>query len=211
MLSIQSLSERTFSSKSAIHRLCKKVGFEGFNELKVKLAKDLVEVNQVDNQIDINFPYNAVDSHQVIANKLLNLYENIIQDTYQSINLEELHQCMLLLHQAQFIDIYTNGHNMNVAENFQDKIRIIGRQVSCPKSSYEQRMTAVTANEHHVAIIISYLLKATCVPSVIEILKSKKVKIILIGRVGNTIPRANIDHYLYISDLEHFRNRISQF
>ncbi|MFT8351054.1 hypothetical protein [Clostridium saccharoperbutylacetonicum] len=31
ILSIQQLSERTFVSKSAIHRFCKKIGMDGFN------------------------------------------------------------------------------------------------------------------------------------------------------------------------------------
>lgn len=210
-ISIQGLSEKTFASKSAIIRFCKKVGFEGFNELKVKLAKDLVEESKKTGHIDVNFPFIASDSHQNIANKLLNLYEATIEDTYQSIHLEEFNECVNLLYEADVIDIYTHGHNMNVAENFQDKMRAIGRKVTCPESNYDQRMTAVTSNENHVAIIISYSGKATFLPAIIEILKSKKVKIILIGRLGNTISHSSIQHYLYISDREHLRNRISQF
>ena len=53
--SIQSLSEKTFASKSAIHRFCKKIGFEGFNDLKVKIAKDLVEESKGVPHIDVNF------------------------------------------------------------------------------------------------------------------------------------------------------------
>ncbi|MFQ7174456.1 MAG: hypothetical protein ACLRQF_21880 [Thomasclavelia ramosa] len=66
--------------------------------------------------------------------------------------------------------------------------------MTCPKSAYDQRMTAVSSNERHVAVIISYSLKATFLPSVIDILKDKKVEIILIGRLGNRfrISRFNI-------------------
>lgn len=209
--SIQSLSENTFASKSAIHRFCKKIGFEGFNELKVKIAKDLVEESKGGQHIDVNFPFTHTDNHQMIANKLLNLYETTIEDTYQSINFHEFNECVNLLYKADYIDIYTHGHNMSVAENFQDKMRAIGRKVMCPKSAYDQRMTAISSNEHHVAIIISYSLKATFLPSIIDILKKKKVKIILIGRLGNTIPYQSIQYYLYISDRENLRNRISQF
>ena len=209
--SIQSLSEKTFASKSAIHRFCKKIGFEGFNDLKVKIAKDLVEESKGVPHIDVNFPFTALDNHQTIANKLLNLYETTIEDTYQSINLEDFNEFVKLLYEADYIDIYTHGHNMNVAKNFQDKMRAIGRKVTCPKSAYDQRMTAVSSNERHVAVIISYSLKATFLPSVIDILKDKKVEIILIGRLGNKIPYQSIQHYLYISDRENLRNRISQF
>lgn len=210
-LSIQELSNRTFVSKSAIHRFCKKVGLEGFNELKIKLMQDLTQKEKGESNIDVNFPFLSEDSHQQIADKLLDLYKTSIQDTYNSIDLKVLNQCVKLLHKAKYIDIYAHAHNINVAENFQDKMRILGRKVSCPKSIYEQRATAVTSNDTHVAIILSYSGKATFLPSIIELLYHRKVKVILIERAGNNVSYPHINHYLYISDRELLRNRISQF
>lgn len=132
-LSIQKLSENTFVSKSAIHRFCKKIGIDGFNELKVKLTQDIAEENSENNQIDVNFPFKQNDSQGIIAKKLLKLYETSITDTYNSIDVEKLNKAVIALHNADIIDIYTNGHNINAAENFQDKMRTIGRMVNCPK------------------------------------------------------------------------------
>lgn len=211
MLSVQELSEKTFVSKSAIHRLCKKIGVDGFNELKVKLVQDILDEGKDKNEIDVNFPFLAQDSQGIIARKLMKLYEASIMDTYHSINVEELHQVAALLHHAEVIDIYTHAHNINVAENFQDKMRSIGRMVNCPKSAYEQRCTALASNKKHVALVLSYSGKATFLPSIVEILYQNKVEIIRIGRVGTSVISNHIKHHLYISDLENLTNRISQF
>lgn len=124
-LSIKELSERTFVSKSAIHRFCKKVGIDGFNELKVRLAQDVIEESKYENQIDVNFPFAPSDSQRLIAKKLLKLYETSINDTFNSIDVEELNKSVVLLHNADIIDIYTHAHNINVAENFQDKMFVL--------------------------------------------------------------------------------------
>ncbi|HIG0358590.1 TPA: MurR/RpiR family transcriptional regulator [Clostridium sporogenes] len=210
-LSIQKLSEKTFVSKSGIHRFCKKIGINGFNELKVKLAQDIAEENREGNQIDVNFPFESSDNQRIIAKKLLKLYEASIADTYNSIDLEELNKSVKLLHNADIIEIYTHAHNINVAENFQDKMRAIGRIVNCPKSFYDQRCTATASKKNHVAIILSYSGRATFLPSIIEILHKKEIQIIWIGRLGKSVESNYIRHNLYISDRENLRNRISQF
>ncbi|MBC2397840.1 MurR/RpiR family transcriptional regulator [Clostridium tetanomorphum] len=211
-LSIQNFSEKTFVSKSAIHRFCKKIGVDGFNELKVKLVQDIIiEEGKEENQIDVNFPFTSNDSQGIIAEKLLKLYEASITDTYKSIDVEKLNKSVVLLHNADIIDIYTHAHNINVAENFQDKMLAIGRIVNCPKSSYEQRCTATASNRKHVAIILSYSGRATFLPSIVEILHKKGTEIIWIGRVGTSVVPNYIKHHLYISDRENLRNRISQF
>ena len=45
-MSIVELADNVHISKSAVHRFCKKVGFAGFNELKVAIAKELVKVDR---------------------------------------------------------------------------------------------------------------------------------------------------------------------
>lgn len=210
-LSILKLSEKAFVSKATIQRFCKKIGIDGFNELKVKVVQDVIEESKRDNQIDVNFPFLHNDDQEIVIQKLRKLYEASIADTYNSINLLELNKSVKLLHSADNIDIYTHAHNINVAENFQDKMRAIGRIVSCPKSFYDQRCTATASKKNHVAIIISYSGKATFLPSIVEILNKKGIEIIWIGRLGKSIASNYIRHNLYISDRENLRNRISQF
>lgn len=79
----------TFVSKSLVHRFCKKLGLSGFNELKVKLAQEIDDVNKL-KQVDVNFPFSEQDSQKNIAEKLLHLYEDTVRDTHDFIDLDEL-------------------------------------------------------------------------------------------------------------------------
>lgn len=73
---IQNLEKEVFVSKPAIHRFCKKIGLNGFNDLKVELAKE--EKMEEKNWVDANVPFYEKDQSKEIANKLMDLYKSTI-------------------------------------------------------------------------------------------------------------------------------------
>lgn len=211
-LSVVELAERTYVSKSTIHRFCNKIGLKGFNELKVILAKDISEMRSDIEMIDVNYPFERKDGPQMIAKKLSKLYETAIYDTYDYMDFIELHKVAQLLHKAEVIDIYTHSHNMNVAENFQDKMLTTGKSsVECPKGFYKQRLTALASNSKHAAIFLSYSGKATFVKPILKVLYQKKVPVIYVGKSGGNLYPQYVTCALTISGRENLRDRISQF
>lgn len=210
-LSIQRLEERIHVSKSAVHRFCKKIGLKGFNELKVALARDLAERASENQMIDVNYPFGVQDTQREIAQKLLKLYEEAIRDTYHYIDPVEMQRVTHLLHRSRVIDIYTHAHNLNVAENFQDKMLTIGRTVNCPRSFYKQRLQVLASDSSHAALVLSYSGKATFIEPLIEMLHKKRIPVVLIGKAGSNLYPEHITHTLFISDKENLRDRISQF
>lgn len=208
---ILQLADSIAVSKSAVHRLCKKLGFNGFNELKVQLAENVAMLNKTTNVVDVNYPFEERDSQKMIAMKLLKLYETTIRDTYNYIDHLAMSKISRLLYNADVIDIYTHAHNLNPAENFQDKMLTIGRSVNCPRSFYEQRMRVLASDSSHVALIISYSGKATFIKTIIKKLHAKKIPIIFIGKAGSNLYPNCTTHYIAISDKENLRDRISQF
>lgn len=210
-MSIIELAQNTTVSKSAIHRFCKKIGLNGFNELKIAIVKDLSEKNSAIELIDVNYPFSKQDGPQLIAKKMIKLYENAIQDTYNYINFIEVQQVAYMLNKASIIDIYTHAHNMNVAENFQDKMLTIGKIVNCPKGFYNQRANVLASNENKIAIILSYSGKATFIKPIAKALYQKNIPIILIGKAGSNLYPQFIEYTLSISSKENLRDRISQF
>ncbi|MFR3429377.1 MAG: hypothetical protein ACLTTH_04350 [Holdemanella porci] len=57
-------------SKSAIHRFVKKIGFNGFNDLKVSIAKENADLLENNSYINVNYPFQAKDNPRQIAFKL---------------------------------------------------------------------------------------------------------------------------------------------
>lgn len=210
-LKIQELADILFISKSAIHRFVKKIGFNGFNDLKVSIAKEDADLLENNSYINVNYPFQAKDNPRQIAFKLLELYEKSIKDTFEYVDLDQIKAVSQLIDSADVVDIYTHAHNSNIAENFQDKMLTIGKSVNCPSSFYNQRLTVLASDKKHVAIILSYSGKATFILPIVKKLYEKGVKVIQIGKAGSNYYSQYVTHHLSISDSENNRDRMSQF
>lgn len=210
-LKIQELADILFISKSAIHRFVKKIGFNGFNDLKVSIAKENADLLENNSYINVNYPFQAKDNPRQIAFKLLELYEKAIKDTFEYVDLDQIKAVSQLIDSADVIDVYSHAHNSNIAENFQDKMLTIGRSVNCPSSFYNQRLTVLASDQKHVAIILSYSGKATFILPIVKKLYEKGVKVIQIGKAGSNYYSQYVTYHLSISDSENNRDRMSQF
>lgn len=210
-LKIQELADILFISKSAIHRFVKKIGFNGFNDLKVSIAKENADLLENNSYINVNYPFQAKDNPRQIAFKLLELYEKAIKDTFEDVDLDQIKAVSQLIDSADVIDVYTHAHNSNIAENFQDKMLMIGKSVNCPSSFYNQRLTVLASDQKHVAIILSYSGKATFILPIVKKLYEKGVKVIQIGKAGSNYYSQYVTYHLSISDSENNRDRMSQF
>lgn len=210
-LKIQELADILFISKSAIHRFVKKIGFNGFNDLKVSIAKENADLLENNSYINVNYPFQAKDNPRQIAFKLLELYEKAIKGTFEYVDLDQIKAVSQLIDSADVIDVYTHAHNSNIAENFQDKMLTIGKSVNCPSSFYNQRLTVLASDQKHVAIILSYSGKATFILPIVKKLYEKGVKVIQIGKAGSNYYSQYVTYHLSISDSENNRDRMSQF
>lgn len=210
-LKIQELADILFISKSAIHRFVKKIGFNGFNDLKVSIAKENADLLENNSYINVNYPFQAKDNPRQIAFKLLELYEKAIKDTFEYVDLDQIKVVSQLIDSADVIDVYTHAHNSNIAENFQDKMLTIGKSVNCQSSFYNQRLTVLASDQKHVAIILSYSGKATFILPIVKKLYEKGVKVIQIGKAGSNYYSQYVTYHLSISDSENNRDRMSQF
>lgn len=210
-LKIQELADILFISKSAIHRFVKKIGFNGFNDLKVSIAKENADLLENNSYINVNYPFQAKDNPRQIAFKLLELYEKAIKDTFEYVDKDQIKAVSQLIDSADVIDVYTHAHNSNIAENFQDKMLTIGKSVNCPSSFYNQRLTVLASDQKHVAIILSYSGKATFILPIVKKLYEKGVKVIQIGKAGSNYYSQYVTYHLSISDSENNRDRMSQF
>lgn len=210
-LKIQELADTLFISKSAIHRFVKKIGFNGFNDLKVSIAKENADLLENNSYINVNYPFQAKDNPRQIAFKLLELYEKAVKDTFEYVDLGQIKAVSQLIDSADVIDVYTHAHNSNIAENFQDKMLTIGKSVNCPSSFYNQRLTVLASDQKHVAIILSYSGKATFILPIVKKLYEKGVKVIQIGKAGSNYYSQYVTYHLSISDSENNRDRMSQF
>lgn len=209
--SIKEFARAASASVPSVHRFCKKLGLEGFKELKVELARASARRDSTAEPVDINFPFNTGDNAEAVARRMESVYETTLRDTQSLLDMEAMDCVAGLIAQADSVDIYTQSHNLYPAKMFCDRLLSAGKTATCFDGHEQQVRTALASNERHVAIAISYSGLADFLPRLFGILKERGVPTALIGTPRAERLHPGLTAYLHISDQESLQNRITQF
>lgn len=208
--SIKELAKVASCSVATVHRLCGKLGLEGFKELKVQMAR-AEAARAIAPQVDINFPFGPGWESDQVAASLENLYRETLAQTRDLMGEKNLDQAASLVLGARQVDIYTESHNLYPANMFVDRMLSIGREATCHESVERQMRTALASDGTHVALAISYSGTARAVQDILPILARQKVPVIFVGTPDAARRNPGLAVYLRISDAERYQGRITQF
>lgn len=151
MFSAQQLAEKVETSAAAVIRFSKKVGYKGFTELKVELAKDNSEPNQYFDEV-----INEDDNIKSLVDKTLNLNNKTLKKTYSLINYDNLDKAIKALIKCKSIYVFGVGTSGIVCNDFQQKLSRINKNVIHYIDPHIQLAAAAHITEEDVAIAISY-------------------------------------------------------
>src|SRR5277367_4537551 len=84
-LTVTELAERTNTSESTVVRLCQKIGYKGYQEFKIVLARDLVEPTH-----DIYAEVESGDALTTIKNKVFQANAQALRDTIEVLDDSDL-------------------------------------------------------------------------------------------------------------------------
>lgn len=209
-LSIKEFARQANVSVASIHRFCKKLGLEGFKELKVELMRAASRADSAP-EVDINFPFDATSSAQEISERMARLYETTLSETREILDPAQLDYAAKLILRAGTVDIYTGSHNLYPAGMFRDRLLSAGKSATCYSSIEAQVRTALASGPDHVAIVISYSGLAPNLKGILPILSSRHVPVIVIGTPYCARIHPGFAAYLTVSDHESMTHRITQF
>ncbi len=209
-LSIKEFARQANVSVASIHRFCKKLGLEGFKELKVELMRAASRADSAP-EVDINFPFDATSSAQEISERMARLYETTLSETREILDPAQLDYAAKLVLRAGTVDIYTGSHNLYPAGMFRDRLLSAGKSATCYGGAEAQVRTALASGPDHVAIVISYSGLAPNLKGILPILSSRHVPAIVIGTPYCARIHPGFAAYLTVSDHESMTHRITQF
>ena len=205
--STRGLAEATYTSPSTIIRLCKKLGFKGYEEFKEQYLKEIQYLDQQAGQINVNFPFSKDDNMMKTATKISLLYEETIQDTMSLLQYDSLKKAIALFKCNQNIYIFSAGTAINQAESFREKMLKIGKHVSISNNLNYQLYEAGCLAKGDVAIIISYSGETDKTVQVARECHKRSVPVIAITSFGDNTLSQYATCKLIISTKENmFRN-----
>lgn len=210
-ISIKEFAQASCASIASIHRFCKKLGLEGFKELKVELARSLAARGDKTEPVDINFPFAASERAHTIAPRIELLYETTLHETRELLDAAQLDRAAELLAQARTVDIYTQSHNLYPAQMFCDRLLSAGHEATCHEGFERQVRTALMSDSRHAAVAISYSGYAQNLMRLLPLLAERDTPVVFVGTAYAAGKHPGLAAYLHVSDRESLHNRITQF
>lgn len=208
-VSIKEFARAAHVSIASVHRFCKKLGLEGYKELKVEVARTLAA--RAGAGVDVNFPFGAGEPPERIVSQMGSLYAATIRTTRDVVGEEDLARAAELLTQARRCGVFTQSHNLYPARMFCDRMVSVGRDAFCHETIERQYQAALGLGESDVALVISYSGLAPEIPVRLRILASRGVPVIFVGTQAACERHPGLDTYLRLADLEDAHDRITQF
>lgn len=210
--SLQEIADATYTSKAAVVRFAKALGFSGWKEFLKAFWEEQSYQEQHYTDIDANYPFDADSSRQDIINQLCSLQVESLLDTADLLDGAPLAECAELLLRSRRIAMFGLNPNLTLAELFQRKMLSIGRQVELP-SMGDSGLLAHSLTAEDCAVIISYSGNSIRHGplSVLPALEERGVPVIALTSVGDNLLRQRADYTLSISSYERLYSKISTF
>lgn len=156
-MTIEELAKATYTSHSAIIRLCKKLGFTGFKEFRLELGREVHQLlAQFDQTIDANFPFSEQDDGATIAKKMAELSIQAVKKTQLQIEDQPLDTIAEKLTQAQRIFVFAKGDSQITARKFQNKLVKLNKFLILAEEYSDSSWNAANLTKEDCAVFISY-------------------------------------------------------
>jgi len=167
-LPVTELAERAEASEASVVGFCKKLGYQGFHDLKFVLAEEVFSSSS-----DIHEEIDSHDDVPVTIKKVFNTSIQTLKDTMNILDPSALEAAARTILQAERILIVGTGISGMVAEDFWMKLFRINRNVSFHNNQTTMKMAAAVAKAGDVVVAISH---SGSTKAVIETLKMAKAR-----------------------------------
>lgn len=203
------IAEVTYTHPSTLIRVAKKLGYNGWLELKEKFIEEIDYLNRNFKDIDANFPFYEEDNVMTIANKLAILSQMTVDDTLFLINHDELQKATNFLNQAEEIKVFALVNNLLICQDFKSHMNRIGKKVTL--CTVDQGYEAASSNQKTCAIVLSYTGETSQIVDLLPMLRKRKTPIIAITSIGDNTLTKYADSIFRITTREKLYSKIGSF
>lgn len=167
---INQVAAETELADSTVFRFCKRLGYSGFQELKIALASD-----QSNNMQEIHQRVSKHDDQKTVLEKIFQSNVQTLMDTLEVIDEKAFSQAVDKIVAANSVTFFGFGGSNAVAMDAYHKFIRTGLSVNYQVDSHLQLMTSSQMNEGDIAILISHTGHTKEVLEILDILKAKNV------------------------------------
>ena len=188
-MTVSELATQSNVSEATIVRFCKKCDFKGFHDLKINIAKEMVNSNndKISNELDFNN----------ISQSLQNILANKIEELKQTISMiheEDIKKILDAIKKARIVQFAAVGNTIPVSMDGTYKFNQLGI-ASVTNTIWETQLAfAYTLTNKDVVIVISNSGSSKKLVTLLEIANKRQATTISITNHENS-PVANESKY----------------
>ncbi|RKJ04501.1 MurR/RpiR family transcriptional regulator [bacterium D16-54] len=172
--SITTMAQKTGTVPSTITRFCQALSYKGFSELKVYMEKNLAS------PLAMDVPIQKSDTIQVVIQKLMNTFQNVVSDTMRTLDGKTLIRVVDAIINAKNIVFFgQSGGSISAlfAQQLLLRINLLSQMVS---GQVDMNLAASTLGKGDVAIGIAYSGEVRSVIEAMTTAKHNKATVIAI-------------------------------
>lgn len=182
---------------ATIFRFCKRIGFKGYQALKIALASEMVApVKDIHETIDEN------DSDEEIAKKVFKSNIRTLEETINTIDETMYSKAVAAILSASRVEFYGNGGSGFVAMDAHHKFLRTGIPTVAYNDSHMQLTSASQLTSEDVIVLISHSGANKDILQVVDVAKENAVKTIGITNFAKSPLSKKVDIPLYTVSLE---------
>ncbi|ULT57806.1 MurR/RpiR family transcriptional regulator [Neobacillus drentensis] len=148
---INEVAEDLQVADATVFRFCKRIGFKGYQAMKIALASEIIEpIQQIHEEINEN------DNEKTVADKIFHSNIRTLENTLQILDETSIQKAVGLLMKAKRVEFYgTGGSNVVAMDAFHKFVRT-GIKAFAFIDTHFQLMSASQLGENDVAVVISH-------------------------------------------------------
>jgi RpiR family transcriptional regulator, carbohydrate utilization regulator len=150
-MSVTEVAERTGSSEGSVVGLCQQLGARGFQQVKIALARDLVQPVQF-----IHEDLTERDDVATVVGKIFSSGLQAMQDTQKALSIPELKKAVKAIRKARRVEVFGIGSAATIAEDATYRLLRIGIDARVSVDSHVQAITASLCTPHSAVLTISH-------------------------------------------------------
>jgi len=180
-LSITEVADLSGTSEASIVRLCRKLGYMGFQDLKIQLAREIVT-----SQERIHEELNEDDDALSIKNKLFNSTISTLEMTKEALDHYEIDRAIEAVAAARKTVIIGSGNSAAIAQDALHKLLRLQLDVQVYNDSHMQMIGVSALSDKDVLIAFSHSGSSKNIVDSVKLAKKKKATIICITASGTS-------------------------
>ncbi len=179
--SVAELAKASGVSDATVVRACHTMGLDGYQDLKVTLAGDIVTPLQ-----SVHEEIKPDDSSSVIVDKVFQGILHTLTFTHDTLKVSVLETASELIYNARNIAIFGVGNSHSITIDFQHKLLRLGLHATAYSDSHLQILASTFLTEEDVVIAISHSGSSIDIVDAVTVARKNGAKIIALTNLGSS-------------------------